>query len=133
MIGVSGVFLLLFIFGAVPAAPLSLLILPVLFLILWITFRRNRQLESPGDALDWLAAPIPWLNLATLGLVPLLAGLFYWVYWLTGLKPAHQLGCLPGDHPRRVYSVFPQPLAHLARKPSAPLPDRLGVRLSSHK
>jgi hypothetical protein len=86
VIGVFGVFLLLFVFGAVPTVPLSLLILPVLFLILWITLRRNRQLESPGDALDWLAAPIPLLNLATLWLVPLLASLFYWVYWLTGLK-----------------------------------------------
>jgi len=86
VIGVSGLFLLLFILGSVPAAPLSLLILPFLFLILGMTFWRNRQQESADYPLEWLGTPIPLRNLATLALMPLLASLFYWIYWLAGLS-----------------------------------------------
>ncbi len=86
VIGVSGLFLLLFFFGAVPAAPLSLLVLPLLFLILGMTFWRNRQQESADNPLEWLGAPIPLRNIATLALMPLLASLIYGLCWLAGLS-----------------------------------------------
>jgi hypothetical protein len=86
VIVVSGFFLFLFVFVAVPAVPPAVVILPILFLILWLTFRRNRQRESAENPLAWLGAPIPRRNLAALVLMPVIASLFYWVYALTGLR-----------------------------------------------
>ncbi len=86
VLGVSALFLFLFLFVAVPAVPLSLAILPILFLVLWLSFWRNRQQESPGNPLEWLGFPIPLRCLAALLVMPLFASIFYWLYSRSGLR-----------------------------------------------
>lgn len=74
-----------FVLVTIPAAPFAALLLPALVLLLYTSLRRHRQQAAPGDALEWLAKPIPFVNLLSLLLIPLVASGLYVTYWISGL------------------------------------------------
>jgi hypothetical protein len=83
---VGGLFLALFVIGAVPAAPLAAVILPALMILLYAGLRRNRLRESRQSVLEMLAQPAPRRHYLTILLIPLIASALYSIYWLTGLR-----------------------------------------------
>ena len=79
-------FLLYFIFVTVPAAPLAAMILPVLFFLVYLALRRNRQIERQAEMLFSSRASFPaWRYLCLLAL-PVTASLFYASAYALGLQ-----------------------------------------------
>lgn len=77
IVGIVICFLLYFLFIAVPAAPVALLVLPVLLGLVYLGLRRNRSIQPEGSMLDPRSESSPLRNyLALIGL-PLTSILFY--------------------------------------------------------
>ena len=74
---VSGIFALYFGFVTVPAAPLALVILPLLFGLIYLALRRNRLAEDEGSLLDAHCNSIPVWKYISLLALPLTGILVY--------------------------------------------------------
>lgn len=75
--GIAIFFLLYFIFIAVPAAPIALLVLPVLLGLAYLGLRRNHAVQPAGSWLEPLHDRPHWWNYLALVGLPLTAILFY--------------------------------------------------------
>lgn len=72
----------LFIFGAIPAAPLAVFILPPALLVLFLALNRNRRIETPGSVLEVLQGRAGLSSYLALGAMPFSAIAIYTVAWL---------------------------------------------------
>lgn len=73
----SAAFLLYFLFIAVRAQPLAIVILPALLALVWFSLRRNRQSETEGSLLDRFHGAVPPGRFLSLLAVPLVSIVFY--------------------------------------------------------
>ena len=82
-----GPLLIVFALGAVPAAPLALVVLPCLLGLVWIALARNRAAETRPDLLDQLSAdspPLPAYH--PLASMPIVACGIYTLAYALGLR-----------------------------------------------
>lgn len=70
---IYSLFILYFIFIAVPAAPMAIIILPILLGLVYFGLRRNRQVEQSESFLISLTGPVHILNHLSLLAIPLTA------------------------------------------------------------
>jgi hypothetical protein len=70
-------FLLYFIFIAVPAAPLALIILPLLLAMVYFALRRNKRFETQAALFPDASVPVPLGRYLCLLLMPASAAAFY--------------------------------------------------------
>ena len=90
IISISSLFLLYFAFIAIPAAPIAIVILPLLLGLVYWGLRRNRQREEPGSLLEILRGHGSLWNYLSLLALPLCAVGVYTVaitlhlQWRTG-------------------------------------------------
>jgi hypothetical protein len=76
-VAVASLFGFAFVFGAIPAVPISVLILPLLLGLCYWGLRLNRTSEPEESLLDSLTGPIPIRNLLALFVLPLTSTLVY--------------------------------------------------------
>ena len=77
VISAAGLILLYFLIVAVPAVPISALILPILIASVLFPLVRNRNTSAPGSLLETACHPLPILRYLPLLLIPVLATGFY--------------------------------------------------------
>ena len=80
------VLLLYFIFVAVPAAPIAVVVLPALLLLIYIALRHNRQVETRESVLSGTIRSVPPWNYLGLLALPLAAIGFYAAALTLGLE-----------------------------------------------
>ena len=78
-LGISLLFILYFLFVAVPAAPLALIILPLLLGLVYFGLRRTRLAAADLSMINELTGNIPVWNLLGLLAVPVTGILVYWI------------------------------------------------------
>jgi hypothetical protein len=76
---ISGLFILYFLFVTVPAAPLALVVLPVLLGLVYLGLRRNRLTDAGGLMINKLAGHIPAWKLLSLLALPVTGVFVYWI------------------------------------------------------
>jgi len=88
---VTALLLVLFLFGAVPAYPLALVVLPALLLVLFLGFRRQKRNNPAGESfITSLSGRIPSQNYLGLLLMAPAALSSFAVESITGLTPLPQ-------------------------------------------
>jgi hypothetical protein len=83
---ISCVFVLYFLFVAVPAVPVALAILPILLGLVFLGLRRNRMIDADDSLIGELSGPVPVLKYFSLLAVPLLAILIYFIALAANLQ-----------------------------------------------
>ncbi len=81
---VMGLLLLYFIFVTIPAAPIALVVLPILLLIVYLPLRRNLKAEKRDSLLVSMSAIPPTKNYVALLVMPLVAVVIYTVAYAQG-------------------------------------------------
>ncbi|MEW5872736.1 MAG: hypothetical protein AB1894_25985 [Chloroflexota bacterium] len=76
----------LFVFGAAPAAPLAVFVLPPLLLALFLTLERNRRVEEPGSVLEDLQGKVGASSYLLLWAIPFSAIAIYTAAWYLGAR-----------------------------------------------
>ena len=74
---ISSLFVLYFIFVTVPAAPIAVIILPILLGLVYFGLRNFLKKESDGSLLDQFAAPIPAWKFLSLFTLPVINVILY--------------------------------------------------------
>jgi hypothetical protein len=74
---ISGIFALYFFFVTVPAAPLAIVILPVLLGLVYLGLRRNRLSSVEGSTLESLQGQVSIWKIISLLALPLTSTLVY--------------------------------------------------------
>ena len=83
---VGGLLLVYFIVVTLPAAPIALIVLPVLLLIVYVALRRNKQIEKQESLLTDVGELPPFKNYLAVLLMPLVAIVIYGVAYAQGLQ-----------------------------------------------
>jgi len=76
-ITIASLFALYFFFITVPAAPLALIILPILFGLIYLSWRRNREKEADNSLLDEFSRRISIWKFASLLALPIIGIIVY--------------------------------------------------------
>lgn len=79
-------FVLYFIFVTIPASPIAMVILPVLFGFAYWGLRQNRKMESEGSLLDILSGHVSLKNYLVLLGIPVMSTLVYALAMFLNLK-----------------------------------------------
>jgi hypothetical protein len=83
---IGGLLLAYFVFITIPAAPIAIIVLPILLLIVYMVLRHNAQdATSPSFLDDKMGLP-PFKNYLVLLVIPLLASVIYAGAYAQGLK-----------------------------------------------
>lgn len=83
---IAGLLLAYFVFVTIPAAPVAIIVLPVLLLAVYVVLRRIPQVESPPSLLASEAAPAPLTNYLAVFAMPVTAIVIYGAAYAQGLE-----------------------------------------------
>jgi hypothetical protein len=76
---ISGLFILYFLFVAVPAVPLALVILPILLGLVYLGLRRKRLTLDETSMINELTGNVPVWNFLSLLAIPVTGIVVYWI------------------------------------------------------